>query len=775
MKSNFLPHTSIFSWIYLGGLFLIIALPLLNLPPWFSPPDWGKAVVFRIIFLTLLLVLLFHTLFQSKTTGFFSSLKTTIKQPIKEVLPFWLLLGFLGMNFLATVFSQDPWFSLWGDPQRGGGFVNFALYIIFALFTFSFLQVSRWKLVWNFALGIGFLVSLVAIFQQFSIFSNIFVPLKTQVSSTLGGPWLLGIYLILLAFIALSYGIQEKVQLRKFVYFFLFLLFGYIILLTVSQAAYVGFTVGLLYFLFFYPRKSPTLKTLTILGLAIATLALFYLSTHPEHSLSQNYIIQNLTEWRVDQSRLSTWKVSLQALQDRPFLGYGPENFSIGFDAYYDPTLPNINKQPPFGTVTTWWDRAHNIFFDTAVTTGIFAALIYLLFFATLLWKLQQLKRKKPEYSLIAHGIQAALLGYLAADFFSFDGFSTYITLFLVVGLSFSLLYRNNSETILEEDLTEKPKDDSLLFKLPLSIAIGLFFLLFIWIFHIQLFQINTQLNIAEFLVDQQECSQVIEAMDEIQQTKNPLLDSYANIQLVDYIRKCQQQLPHRKTELAQKGIELLKEHVELRPTYTRSWIFLGGFTNMLLEAETNAESKNLDQITVLKDEAHSYFGKAAQLSPGHQEIYTEWAKTFLIVKDYEGAKLKATECLALHEEIGECWWIVARAEISLGNIEEGNDALKIAALWGYPPKPPQNPQILYVTALLQLINAHLESLNYSGVAEVYEELIAIQPEPQYYASLAVAYKENGEFEKARETALKVLELDPTLRGQVELFIKSLP
>jgi len=76
---------------------------------------------------------------------------------------------------------------------------------------------------------------------------------------------------------------------------------------------------------------------------------------------------------------------------------------------------------------------------------------------------------------------------------------------------------------------------------------------------------------------------------------------------------------------------------------------------------------------------------------------------------------------------------------------------------------------------LLQLINAHLTAQNYPELIKVYEQLVQLRPQAQHYASLATAYKEVGEFEKARDTALKVQELDPTLQAEVELFINSLP
>ena len=770
---------NIFHWISIIGLLLIIALPLLNLPPWFSPPDWGKTILFRIILSSLLVVLVFEIFFRNAKTSFFSPIQTILKKPIKETLPFWLLLAFFAMNLLATIFSQDPWFSLWGDPHRSGGFVNFVFYVALALFAFLLLRPSQWKFLWNFSFGIGILVSLVGIFQHFSIFSNIFVPLRAQVSSTLGGPWVLGIYLILLSFIALSYGIQERRRLQKFGYLFLFLLFGYIILLTVSQAAYLGFGVGFLFFIFFYPRKLRALKIGAFIGLAAAILILYSLSTLPDHPFSQSDTIQNLTEWKVDQSRLSTWKVSIQAFQERPLLGYGPENFSIGFDAYYDPSLPEISKQPHFGALTSWWDRAHNIFLETAVTTGGFGAFFYLAFFVTLLWMLQRFKKQYSEYALMAHGIQAALLGYLVAAFFGFDGFSTYLILFLLIGFSFSLLYRRDAADNAGEIVQELSVTTQTLYKLPIFLAILLLFTLFIWIFHIRPLQINTQINIAGFFVDQQQCLKVIESMDLLTDMKNPLLDAYIKIQFVDYLRKCQQQLPEQRLELAQKGIDLLKEHVKLRPTYTRSWIFLGGFTNMLLEAEVNATSKDPKRITRLTDEANSYFQEALRQSPKHQETYIEWTKTFLINKDYHGAKKKAQECIGLNTEIGECWWLLGRAELSLGNTQEGNNAIQQAAQRDYPlseeEKKNEDMSERRIAALLQLINAHLASQNYIELVQLYVELVELRPEAAYYGSLAVAYREIEEFEKARDTALKVQELDPTLQTEVKLFINSLP
>jgi tetratricopeptide (TPR) repeat protein len=80
--------------------------------------------------------------------------------------------------------------------------------------------------------------------------------------------------------------------------------------------------------------------------------------------------------------------------------------------------------------------------------------------------------------------------------------------------------------------------------------------------------------------------------------------------------------------------------------------------------------------------------------------------------------------------------------------------------------------------SLQQLINMYFETGNYPGLAETYPKLIQItkdkKEKAQLFASLAFVYKELGEIEKARESALKALELLPEAKADVEAFLRSL-
>src|SRR3989344_1115943 len=174
MNPNFLKHTALI------GVFLILALPLLNIPPFFSPPDWGKAIVFRLVLSVLLLLFVWQVL-SGKQRMQKISWKST-----KGILMSLLVL-FLGIFLLATVFSVDPAFSFWGDPQRAGGTLNLIFLVLFALFLFAaFPKEQSWKIFTNVLLAAGAAVSALAIFQWQGWFSTFLITTGARPTSTMG-------------------------------------------------------------------------------------------------------------------------------------------------------------------------------------------------------------------------------------------------------------------------------------------------------------------------------------------------------------------------------------------------------------------------------------------------------------------------------------------------------------------------------------------------------------------------------------------------------------
>ena len=779
-------------WVYLVGFFLILALPLLNLPPWFSPPDWGKTIVFRIV-LSSLIFLFIYQLLLSKDSTFSTAVGNVIQKRNRAFGPFLVLIALFVIFLLATIFSLDRNFSLWGSPYRSGGFLNFAFYIIFAILAFLILKKSDWQKIWDFAIFIGILVSIIAIFQQFKILSKIFIYFEYgRPPSTIGGPIFLAIYLLLLSFLALSFGLKQA-GLKKLFYFLSFLLFIFVaVFITQTRAVFIGLAIGFLWFFFAYPKKLIILKVLIGVLLILAIFGFYFLKTHCEVYSTQSPIIRNTIDrilsisLTAGESRISAWKVSLEAVKDRPALGYGPENFSIGFDKYYDPSLSGIEKMP--GAVTSWWDRAHNFVFDIGVTAGIPALIIYLALFGVLFWQLQGLKRdaniqmhtNDTNKVIIAHGIQATFLAYLVANFFSFDTFSTYLTLFLLIAYSLHLLAkqevgksqdnRSGFTRILTPKENKFPTGQARIYadilKWKKIILLFLFVLLiwFVWDFNIKPLQINGQINTAIYESQHNFCENALNRVEKILSSRS-ILDSYLRLKYIDVIQECLRQKPELTFQLSLKATRLLKEVTEMRPYYTRSWLLLGGYTNALIEVGQG--EMPAEDFEKLKNEVNFYFEKAFELSPKRQEVLIEWTKADLVAGEYQKAEERAQKCVDLNSKLGDCYWLQGLSQIFLGEKDAAKSSLQLASQKGYP--------IGAKISLVQLLQAYNIVKDYPELILIFQQLVSIEPNnPQYHASLAVAYKEIGDFEKAKKEALKVLELQPEAKGEVEEFLKTL-
>jgi tetratricopeptide (TPR) repeat protein len=795
MENKVLKIENNLYWLYLAGFFIILFLPLLpipfvykTIPALFSPLDWGKTIVFRIVISILLFFFVLQILYKKISL---EAIKAKIKDGSKII---YALTSLFGIYLLSTFFSVNIHNTLWGDPFRAGGFVNFSFYIIFSILVFLVIKRNDWKKIWSFSIVIGILVSLIAIFQQLALFKTFLIPFEIRPGSTLGNPIFLGVYLLLLSFLSLSLGIESKKWVKKFFYFFAFFFFVFVSLfIAQTRAVFAGLSFGLIWFLVAYPAKSKSFRLLIGVILIIAALGMYSSSAYLQENLeiyqkmppivssAVDRILSVFEGIKVEESRLSAWKLSGKTLMERPILGYGMENFNIAFDKFYDPSLPKMGWAPS-GGIDEWWDRAHNIIFDISVTGGIPALLIYFALFGVLFWQLQKTKKRQPESALSCHAIQATLIGYLVANLFSFDTFSSYIVFFLLISYSLHLTttpsYQNfGGRTSSNQIQQQEFSNNKLLVKLyphRQIIAVGLAFILVLFIFSFNLKPLlaNKNLNLAIAYYEMGKCGKTLEVAKKYSPTYKTIIDNYLRIRYVELIQTCTP-TSQEPIALAQKAISFLKKNTENNQKDVRNWLLLAEYTNILIE-EKNKETDNVflstPEMEQLKKEANEYFAKAVDLSPQRQEIYKEWLKTGIITGDYETAKERAQKCIDLNPNYPVCYWLMGLVEGYLGNYEKLNYFGNIAKEKGYDVESEE--------ALSLLLNMYIRIGDYKGLAEVYPKIINItkdkNQQAQLYASLAVVYKELGEIKKAREAALKALELMPEAKTDVEEFLRSL-
>jgi len=637
--------------VYFYGFLAILALPFITTPALLSPTAWGKVVLFRII----LASLIFLFIYQRKEADF----------SVLRNIASYLLIAYFILLLLSTIFSLDPNFSFWDSPLRGGGFLNYAFYIIFAFLLVLIVKKEDWQKILKFSILIGVLVSFIAIFQQLGLFGKTVISYNGRMPGTIGGPTFLSLYLLLLFFISLSFFLKQK----KIIYLLASLLFLYIIIFDGSRAAYFGLLIGFFYFIL--AGKKNLFKVIFLIALVLMGGLVYYINTTPklpdylqENRLTKEVLPRLSVNLASGDPRFSAWFISYQAIKERPFLGYGPENFSIAFDRYYDPSLSEISKE--WGS---WYDKAHSIIFETAVTSGIPAIIVFLSLIAVLFWKLQKIKYTSD--TIMIHGVQATFLAYLSANFFGFDVFSTYIIFFLLVAYSLSLISKRKEVT--QETIENKEFNP---FKSIVYCLLFIVLLFFIWYAGLKSLYINRDINMADNYVKTNKCQKAVDLMELKVIHNSSVIDSYAKLKYIDIIKQCDKQIPGLKDKSAQKTVETLKEVVKIRPYYTRAWIFLGSYTNLLIG---NRDYFSIQNVEELKEESNSYFEKAYQLSPKHEEIFPGWIQLGLMFDEYEFAKEKTDMCLKLNPESSYCWWLRGLSDIYLENYEEAQRDIEMA------------------------------------------------------------------------------------------------
>ncbi len=114
-------------------------------------------------------------------------------------------------------------------------------------------------------------------------------------------------------------------------------------------------------------QQSVVSYSLFGLGLLVALLTSFSLLS-PDGYLREAYLS------RSSAARPLVWEMSEKAIGQRPYVGWGADNFDRVFEKNYDNRL----LQDEYGN-EAWFDRAHNVFIDQMVDNGVVGLVLYLL------------------------------------------------------------------------------------------------------------------------------------------------------------------------------------------------------------------------------------------------------------------------------------------------------------------------------------------------------------------------------------------------------------
>jgi O-antigen ligase/Flp pilus assembly protein TadD len=703
------------------GVYVALFAPLILFRTWFFPYVSPKTIFFRIIvdiiFIAYILLVISSRRYLPKINALTISITVFI-----GVL---LLTSLTGINFSK---------SFWSVFERMTGLLTiFHLYVFFIILTSVFRERKYWERILTVSIIVGALASFSALFSNDP---------SSRGGATLGNPSFLAAYLLFDIFFAIILAFAKS-GWQRFCYIGLLSIMLWVLFFNPQEAtrgaigAFLGGVVilGIGYMVFSQNKLLKRLVPFVAIFIILAGLGISQTS----------FFKKNLMDIRdlPGPSRLVVWQIGIDGWRERPWLGWGLENFNIPFTKYFNPQLPLTND--------IWYDRVHNIVLDMMVQSGIVGLMSYLALFGVAILGLLKICPKVVEKRnlFVPLGMIAVLLTYFAQNIWVFDMISSYMMFFLSLAFINFLISDKEEGPILPQKNQFIP-------------ILGGFLIIFAII---SFYFGNIQPARASKFIVKGLSSPLEQGIANFQKAiaLSPISITEATEQFSKKIDDFGfDQSQDKKT--VENGFllsaEALKKSIEENPQDYRLYLTLGRHYNNFFFFSYDQER--------LK-EAEFYLDKAMELSPRNQQTYWSLAQTKLSQQKPEEVISLLQKAVDLEPRYAQSSWYLALAYKILGKNELALGKVQDAEKAGFNWKGDSD-------SLKKVIEIYQNLKDDADLVNLYPLAIAMDPQnAQLYAAQAVALANLGQFNEARVSAQKAKELNPGLAQDIDAFLNSLP
>jgi superkiller protein 3 len=713
------------------GTYLILFTPLIFLRNYFFPYVTPKTIFFRIIVDIILIAYVLLVFSNRRYLPKFNALTISLTLFLIVL----ILTSFTGINFEK---------SFWSTFERMTGLLTFFhLYAFFIILTSVFRERKYWERFLTTSILVGILLS-------FYVFTS--DEPTARGGGTIGNTSFMSAYLLFDIFFAISLFLVKNGGWRIFYGVTLAIMLATLFFnIEPTQGAIGAFWGGIFILvfgsLFFYLLSSEKklfkrLAFLMVILIILGGIGLYQLSFVKEK-------IAGIRHSGSFQSRMIVWQIAWQGWQEKFWLGWGPENFNIVFVKNFNPKL----ALPEYGT-DVWYDRVHNIVFDTAVTSGILGLLSYISIFVVAIFSLIRVLPKIVERKniFLPLGMIALLAVYFAQNILVFDMISSYMVFFLSLAFIYFLIQGKSSEVIPEKEVEKKGSHS---FLGALIIIITLFTIYF---GNIQPARASQYIVRGISLPPEK----AIRAFE-----KAIRISPMSIFEAPEQFSRRMSGLTFEKgqnREVLKEGFGLaaeeMKKAIAKSPQDFRLYLTLGRHYNDFYQITQDKEKLEL---------AESYLEKAIELSPRNQQGYWTLAQTRLIQGKAAESITLMQKAVDLEPRFAQSHWYLAMTYRAVGDFKMAAEKVKDAEKAGYNWKATLGD-------LKKVIEIYQNLQDDEKLVELYS--LAIQKDPQnahFRAGLAVAYANLGQFEKARQSAKEAMDLNPDFAPELEEFLKQLP
>lgn len=425
-------------WMVRTGVFLVLLTPLVVTDVFF-PFVVGKAVyarsIIEITFVAWVALVLLHPR------------RRPARSRVMAAFAAWLL-----VSGLAAVFGVSPTRSLWSTYERMQGVFDLAHWFAFTLMAAStFRSAADWRLLFGANVACSTAVCLIGLAHHYQITNVdfIFTPLALdRMRSTLGNAAYVGAYAMVNALVGAAlfvHSLAAPPRSRPLLPRLgdLWALMAQINLwglwTTGTRGAMTGLGAASLILIAYgtWKRMRAALWAAGIaLAAAAALIAVARTTTILDPVIESNATLNRLSgidpEDLSVRARVVGIETGLRAFLDRPVLGWGPENFIVGWGRHVDVELRG--ERIP---VLITYDQTHNKPVEELATKGALGLLSYLALWAVMgRVMLQQLGRLAGHARIALCIVGAAFAAYFVQNLFLFDNPAAAMQFFLLVAFA---------------------------------------------------------------------------------------------------------------------------------------------------------------------------------------------------------------------------------------------------------------------------------------------------------------------------------------------------
>lgn len=339
-----------------------------------------------------------------------------------------LVLAFIAVLLIASLFGVNPTFSFWGSLDRSGsGLAWLHLAVTFVVLVCVFREAKDWQRVFEVSTIVALIVAVI-FFLSLLFPDGSALLSRSKGGSTLGNSSFLGTYLLLQIGMA-AYLVLTSIKTRRLLATAATMILVIALVLTTAKAAKLSLLGGggLFVVLLFVMSHVSVLRHRVGMFFLVTLTALFFVASfllvQPDSFVHQWFVQES------GETRFVLWDIAWQGILERPLLGWGLESYPDVFQTYFNPCL---GSQACGGEL--WFDRAHNTFLDVWIEAGILGLGLYLSLFIVAVLKLWRATKQGTISSAVFALFTSVLVAYVVQGLTVFDTLSSTLSWLVLLG-----------------------------------------------------------------------------------------------------------------------------------------------------------------------------------------------------------------------------------------------------------------------------------------------------------------------------------------------------